>query len=179
MYQRQGGPVFGGADPSGSSADQQTFSNFGFLKIVLCPLWNGWYSEESHAGVFWMKGPSMLLTISKRRPQSSWESGFMKISGAGYSSTDLEAFLCFPFSPLSICLSSSSIDQSGFRWTTVHCLSRTHLAKSSGGTLIGPMMIGLLILIVLASGKQAILFCIYLFISTSFQKRLEVAYKNA
>lgn len=40
-------------------------------------------------------------------------------------------------------------------------LSRTHLAKSSGGTLIGPMMIGLLILFVLAFGKQAILVCIY------------------
>lgn len=60
----------------------------------------------------------------------------------------------------------------------MHCLSRTHLAKSSGA-LAGPMMIGLLIPIVLASGKQAILFRVYLFINTSFRKRLAVAYKNA
>lgn len=41
-------------------------------------------------------------------------SGFKKISGAGYSTTDLETFLSFPFSPLSICFSSPSIDQSDF-----------------------------------------------------------------
>lgn len=60
----------------------------------------------------------------------------------------------------------------------MHCLSRTHLAKSSG-VLTGPVMIGLLILTVLASGKQTILFCVYLFINISFQKRLAVTHKNA
>lgn len=44
---------------------------------------------------------------------------------------------------------------------------------------MGLGLIGLVMLIMLASGKQAILFCIYVFINTSFQKRLKVAYKNA
>lgn len=41
----------------------------------------------------------------KMEARSSWDSEFMKVSGAGYSSTDLETFLSFPFSPLSFCLS--------------------------------------------------------------------------
>lgn len=43
-----------------------------------------------------------------------------------FRSADLETSLVFPFSPLSICLSSSSVDGSHLGWITVHCLSRIH-----------------------------------------------------
>lgn len=63
------------------------------------------------------------LCLKMQSHVTNLEFGFMKISGTGYSSEDLETPPSFPLSPLSICLPSSSTDGSDLGWPTVRALS--------------------------------------------------------
>ena len=137
------------------------------------------WKKETHTHTEYVRDEETLHAFPSFKMQpwvSTLEFGFMKMPGRECSSTDLQpsarAHLLPARLPFLIILS--------WGWFRLnHCACAVCPESIWQRPLAALLLVWWLrVRMILASGKQAILFCVYLFINISFQKRFKVAYKN-